>query len=311
MMMKKLLCLAEIKLILLCLISLVFFSCSKNDSDDEGQLTTPKYESVSAKYNIASSSVYSSIEIGSSGNYIIVKKVSSSSAKVKRVGVAGLFNQEVATRATISNNNIIYGKYTINADGSINLEGFGKVVITTNKDKNVANINLTTSDGDNVILSAEKEDQLASDQMNDNLCRSWNIVTCEMKIYQNSNYIGTMTYVAASASWNITDGQRSETVSDKELIEEYPEYSYLIPNQVLLSKSGSYLVYYKAGTLGLARWSWKDKSAGTFYYNWSQTDNENDGFVTISFNGNKMNIYETTVSGTSKIEWIWTMQSAE
>lgn len=52
-----------------------FFSCSDDTEDVVVNMNPPQYESVSGKYEITdSSSPYASIELGASGDYVVIKR---------------------------------------------------------------------------------------------------------------------------------------------------------------------------------------------------------------------------------------------
>lgn len=58
-----------------------FFSCSDDSEDVVVNMNPPQYESVSGKYEITdSSSPYASVELGASGDYIVIKRSNSNTA---------------------------------------------------------------------------------------------------------------------------------------------------------------------------------------------------------------------------------------
>ena len=68
------------------------------------------------------------------------------------------------------------------------------------------------------------------------------------------------------------------------------EMGYDMPMEVMWSKSGTYLVSYRDGSIGLAEWKWRNKGAGQMYYAW---DGEWTGdYCTITFEGNKAVIHD-------------------
>ena len=97
----------------------------------------------------------------------------------------------VSTRSI--NGYIIYGKYT--KDGNVlNLENFGKLEIVYEGDI-VAGFKLTPLGEGTVSLEVEKEEQLENDALNNQLCRTWNIVSIRDVEYVNGRktYDNTMT----------------------------------------------------------------------------------------------------------------------
>jgi hypothetical protein len=55
--------------------------------------------------------------------------------------------------------------------------------------------------------------------------------------------------------------------------------------EFIFTTSGSYLVKYDDGTLGVAQWKWKNEKKDTLYYAWEGEWDE-DGVVSVSFNKN-------------------------
>ena len=296
--MKELFKPAEIKLILLCLLCLGLSSCgsgSSNEDDDESSLITPAYENISGKYEISGSNTFSSIELSESGNYIIIKKISSTLAKQASVEISKEHRSwlklahATMTRSS-STNNVIYGKYTLKADGSITLEGFGTLVITTSGN-NVTNLTLTPISGSTITLNATKDEFISSDTQTTKLCRTWNILTETEKYYENGQLVETVDY-------NATTGELiDKIISSGKVSTDDSE----MPVQVLFSKSGTYLVYYKKDTAGIAYWTWKNGSSSTINYKWDDSDYD-QGEFNVSFYSNKAKITEDktyTESGTT------------
>ena len=255
---------------------LLFFTpilTSCGDDDGSISLGTPKYESVSGKYNITSpGSQYRSIELGSSGNYIVITG-SSYYAQQARSGQkkSSFFYQDKtdASRAT-NYNGIIYGTYTQLADGSFDLEGFGIVKIIYAEDKTVTGIELTPETGGPVTLTVEKEEVMADDDMTNALCRTWRMDKLEINLTE-----GDQSFSATVTRDNWQDYEIMETFGD----------------EVLFSKSGTYMVTYVDGAIGISSWKWKNKDAGTIFYSWDNQWYE-DEFVTLSFSGNTLIIHE-------------------
>ena len=179
-----------------------------------------------------------------------------------------------ATATRDANGYIIYGKYT--KDGNIlHLENFGTLEIVYNGDI-ITGFKLTPAGASVAIpLGVEKEEQQESDALNNQLCRTWNMVSIREVEYLN----GKKTYdVTSTPEHPYVPGDNGE-------MEEVEDF----PLQVLFSKSGTYLVYYKDGTVDVAEWKWKDKAEKTVYYDWS--DNwEDDTWFILRFAGNRVTV---------------------
>lgn len=263
----------------LSMLSVGFTSCG-GDDDDDVDLGDAPYEGISGKYSVTTgSSKYQSIELGASGNYIIElnQNVPVRSSVVNESTKHSSFLRDVAkTVSTRSiNGYIIYGKYT--KDGNVlNLENFGKLEIVYEGDI-VAGFKLTPLGEGTVSLEVEKEEQLENDALNNQLCRTWNIVSIRDVEYVN----GRKTYD------NTMTPENPYAPNDDDEMEEITEF----PLQVLFSKAGTYLVYYKDGTIDMAKWKWRSKSDKTVNYGWGDGW-DNDEWCTLSFSGNRMTVIE-------------------
>ena len=86
------------------------------------------------------------------------------------------------------------------------------------------------------------------------------------------------------------DKQTGKT-DDMTVTPENPgEDGYDMPIEVVWSKSGTYLVSYLDGSIGVAEWKWKNRGAGQLYYAW---DGDWTGdYCTITFDGNRAVIHD-------------------
>lgn len=278
-------------------ISLLVVGCSKDD--DSSSLESPKYESISGKYNVQGNSTYSSIELGASGNYIIIKSTSASrsalasksnipfrSAFYKNKPAVSGSKSKVRSTSDSGDDGVIYGTYTVNDDGSINLKDFGTLKITYNG-STVTNMTLTPANGTAVTLNVEKEDTYEDSALTNKLCRTWNLVSVSDKEYDETgklvyNTEGLFDVQKQTWSWNIKVDTHELGVDDD-----------FNAAQVLFSKSGTYLVYYTDGTAMVRNWKWKNESANTLYYKEiGDEDYDEDAWVTLSFSGKRMTVSE-------------------
>lgn len=258
-----------------------FTACSDDDNGGGApDLGTPQYEDVSGKYEITTSgSPYESIELGASGNYIVTlnygggyyaaasQTVTSRAATGRHKSLLGGGKADAETRAT-QYGNVVYGTFTSLGGNEYALEGFGTIKLDyTGGD--VTGIEITTQDGQTTQYNAEKQPTMGGDDMTNAVCRTWRIE----KIH--GIYIDKET------------GDRE----DYTVTRDNPgEYGYDMPMEVMWSKSGTYLVSYRDGSIGLAEWKWRNKGAGQMYYAW---DGEWTGdYCTITFEGNKAVIHD-------------------
>lgn len=264
-----------------CIITLsVGFASCGGDDDDDVNLGEAPYEGISGKYNVTTaSSKYQSVELGASGNYIIelnrssVMRSSLAQEQEEHSSFLRRFSKTVSTRTV--NGYIIYGKYT--KDGNVlHLENFGTLEIVYEGDI-VSAFKLTPAGESTVSLGVEKEEQLENDVLNNQLCRTWNIISVREADYENGKKIDDDTMTPENPYYTNEDGE----------VEEVTDF----PLQVLFSKAGTYLVYYKDGTVDMAKWSWRNKSEKTINYGWG-VEWEEDEWFSVSFSGKRMTVID-------------------
>lgn len=95
------------------------------------------------------------------------------------------------------------------------------------------------------------------------------------------------------------------------VIYEYQEeLKYMLaeaPQQVVFTKSGTYMVFYGNGTLAVSTWKWQDESKGTARYSWnyeSIDDPDASGLINIGFADNQLVIKEYLIDGESADEYL-------
>lgn len=283
------------------MISAVMVSCSDKDG---GSLDNPKYEKDAARFTITSAnSPYSSIELTASGNYLITEKDNQSSL-LKMPSHSGsndltrgnMFNpvREVSTRDSYSG--VIYGKYTINSNGDYVLEGFGTIKVQSNGGTSV-DLEITTNSGQSIVVGANRDNMMTQSDMTNKLCRTWKF-----------------------SKVHVMGWEEGKKIFDKTLsMEEYWEYDdddvdfEDMPENVIFTKAGTYLVTYKNGTLAISTWRWDNEKEGILRYSWDYEhldDEYESGTVQVNFDGNKLLIieddYDEEYDERYYIEWILT-----
>ena len=291
-------------------------ACSDDDDDDNGggnnsQFETPKYEGEAARLVIDDqrTSPYKSIELTASGNFIIQpseyvnnapQKVPVASKKNMLQRLAGMMNAHISmpeTRYEVYSL-IAYGKYTKTGENHYNLEGFG--TLTINKDANgtVRSIVLTTAGKHPEEYTAHRQNTNINSDMSNKLCRTWCIES-----YRYYAKINGKTYVDLAAdtfaemitkmyNWskkNDPDFDESEW-DDMEDMKNDPT-----PENVIFTKTGTYIVLYSNKQLAVSTWIWQDEKNGILRYSWNP-DNFNDydeaGDVKIEFKNNRLHLTE-------------------
>lgn len=265
-------------------------SCS-SDGEEESNLETPKYDSEAAKFTITdASSSYKSIELTESGNYIIVKNTAGvSSAKqslaTKRM-VARIFRnpqRASATRGSVSG--ILYGTYTKTGEGEYNLNGIGTLKITY-EDDTACSLQITDTSGNTETIQGNRESISYDSDFTRNICRTWQIDG--YRFYAKYNGI-TMFDLSASTLNGLVDKMKEWAKANDE---EYDEDDYDSPfdedeepYQIVFTKSGTYMVYYKDTSIAVARWSWLSETEGQIQFDWGYewtTDDEGEAWLKLS-----------------------------
>ncbi len=293
------------------LLGFSFASCD-NDNDDPTtnapELGTPKYEAESAKYlNSDQDADIQSIEFTSAGNYIINTAYISSGwnsapSKSSRIKSASMLKGIGDMSRADSFNGIITGKYTIDANGAYILDGFGKITITT--ESGSYKLNITTTDGETIDINATKGAEIGNSAMTQAICRSWNIDSYRIFIQVGKKTIFDKTAPKNDVKKLLSDLAKTLMQYDDETEwgpEEEAELNLLADvlksaNQIVFSKSGTYMVTYTDDLLAISTWAWANESKGLIRYSWDYTDIDNDGmggFATVSFDGNKLNVTES------------------
>lgn len=307
----------------LAIASVGFVSCSSDDDNGGGGadtsldggkgLQTPAFESVSALYEVTSpDSPVRSIELTASGDYIIVQNAYYVYDAPKRAkGVlkgAAFMAKALATRA--GGSGIIYGKYTKVSDTEFVLEGWGTITLTGSSD-DAQSITVTPQGGSEpYVVPVAKHTQYADSDLTNKICRTWKISTFRYVITLDNKQILNSEYAVTKAGFqklvddlkalskkyaSYFDDDDDDEYDDEE--DDYAEWAddYEIPEYVVFTKAGSYMVYYNEDRLGVSTWAWKDQSKGQLRYSWNYETMENDywaGTVNVAFRGDQLAITE-------------------
>lgn len=285
--------------------ALGFTSCS-DDDDEGGALDTPAFEASAAKYEISSNnSPYASIELTESGNYIIVNKgynTASAPAKAangKKSPISLLAKNMMAKTAKTKGHKvapyspILYGTYTKIDDNTYNLAGFGTVKVVTDGNGNAVSLDITPAGGQTVTYTATKQNKNLNSTNTNRLCRTWKIDGCRMYVKYNGRNMMDISansmeeLVVKIEAWMKANDPEYEP-GDAGDIETLKETS---PQQLVFTKTGTYMVYYKNSQLAVSTWRWCNAQETQIEYSWDNnfdSDNGLNGKVDVAFSGNKL-----------------------
>ena len=251
--------------------TLILHSCDNGDDDEdnpsglfEGTLSDAPYEADAVKYTVTGNTEIGSIELTSSGNYLVLPPETSTqhqsnlSSKTSATGASYLRKHEKTLSRNISTNRCSFGTFTKDTDGSYILKDYGTLRVAGN------NLLQLTKTGESQVmtLNVEKLTAITDNRLNNRLCRTWHPVSVTLKYYDTNDKL---------LHTEIID-------SPEELQEDYVNY-------VVVSKSGSFFqVDYDSSISGYGSWKWTDSEKQIFQFQWLDEDYPEGGSEQVSFN---------------------------
>lgn len=297
-------------IIAMCVCSVPLTSCSDDDDNNGGgNFDPPAYETNAAKYEISDAgSPYESIEFTESGNYLIKQSGGSyaqmSTAKAAAAitrGIAGkdgrsaIFADPTATPATRdAYSPILYGKYTVREDGVYVLEDFGTVKVTQDGTGNSYKLEVTRNGQSTVTIEATRQNANLNSTKSNALCRTWNVASLRLYFEYNGR---KMIDVSGKTPEELLEKLRKlAQENDPEYSDDdYDDITDILgewPEQVVFTKTGTYVVYYSESQLAVSTWKWENESDGYLIYSWYNDLDDPDGRVQVEFKGSNMQITE-------------------
>ena len=303
----------------------VMVSCSSDDDDEDDApsiFEKPKYEADAAKFMVTSaSSEYKSVELTEAGNFIIRLNAGGNYAPEAASPVARLLKKnllvspgsklksEVAeTRAGIIVwSDIIYGKYTKTGDNEYTLDGYGTLTVTQDGGS-AYSLRIEKTNGETFDLEANKAGTPEAGSMTDNICRTWDIKGFRYYIRLNGKTFFDETSPTLEGLYNkIKEWMQANDPDYSD--EDYEDMLIDVPQQIVFSKSGTYMVLYTNNMLAVSTWRWGNQGNGILEYSWNPDVFDDDfmsGEVKIEFNNNQLLITE----GESESEDGFTLEAA-
>ena len=243
--------LIALSMIMLSVFSMTFTSCGSDD-DDAPAIVTPDVTLVDTLYRINGTSEFTSIEFTESGLYVITKAGESSNAKgwgkfVKSKAISGL------TRSESDSDKYIHGKYT-KADNVYTLEGFG--TITVEKDGDIyVSLKIQPIGKEAYTLSAQPVKKVEDSDINNKLCHAWKFEKCKLVVSEGDSVLVDTIATKISKIYEILDSVYHENND-----------TYVDLEEIIYTKSGTYIATYSDNTIKVSQWKWKDEKKGIITY---------------------------------------------
>lgn len=277
------------------------YSCSDNDDDNNNgnnspTLETPVFESISAKYEVINGDNIKSIELTESGNYVVILKNFSPSN-----------DNNYFALARANSRGVIHGKFIKISDTEFILEGFGSIVIEGDTN-NAFSLQISENGKEPYTIEATKIEIESNDLTTQNLCRTWDINNVNLKLY----IFGKLQYDVtkpASQYKELIKGlydkleqimSEFEDDEDDEYYEEEDEgFAEMIPQfnpqQIIFTKTGSYMTIYEEDNLAISTWTWVNSNKGVLRYSHNYDyiyDPEYSNECHVSFDNKEMTMFE-------------------
>ena len=245
-----------------------FFSCSDDTEDVVVNMNPPQYESVSGKYEITdSSSPYASIELGASGDYVVIKR--SGGYAVSSLQKGNLFSRKAPASRAVTYDNVVYGTYIQIDDETFNLEGFSVIQLKSNGGQGITDVIIKPNGGNEITFAVKKAETMGDDDLTNALCRTWKVTNIHERGYDSY------------------DGEYDDTYT--------PDEYYGAISEVMFSKSGTFLSFYNDNEIEAHFWKWENQGERQIRYSWDNVWNNDDeeGNFTVNFSSdNRLTIHE-------------------
>lgn len=142
------------QILIIVFLTLGFISCNKDDDGNNEEII--KQEAISAKWTVSGTSDYESFEFNKSGNYIVVKNL---------------------TTKSTNNQIVLFGTYEI-INNTIVLSDFGTIKVSNiGEDAISFTITLNSNPKGELSIQATKQDIISNSTKTKLLCRTWEVVT--------------------------------------------------------------------------------------------------------------------------------------
>lgn len=233
--------------LMLLLMAAISLTATTSCGGDDDEPTPPPFADEAVKYIAATNSKdIKSIELTAAGDYIIVIDDSNT----LKPGIPSPDDNELSIKV---------GSYSVDADGTVRLQGYGTMVIDGSK------LTLTTNAGETVVINAVKASQFAATELNKQLCRTWatdrigfGIDKGNATIFDSIEPVGNLETLVRSflTMLGITTGNG---VTENEIAAYIKNTREDLPQSVILTRAGTMLMRDANGSYDLKAWRWRDE----------------------------------------------------
>lgn len=267
----------------------VGFTACDDDNDEEsglsglfeGSLANAPYEADAVKYAVTGNPEIGSIELTSSGHYLVMPPLTGPNDLSKQpvhsptpVRHNSIFRKQAGIQTQCGSGNAKFGTFVKNDNGSYTLTGFGTIFLLYENQ-----LRLTMIDGSDITLAVRQlPKKFSDDKLNNRFCRTWHPVYGKVSVYDTT-----------------TNQLLEEEVisSEDELEEELVDY-------IIISKFNTYArIDYPNGYDSPAPeggiWEWTDKAARKFRWQdtWPVYESMDSGEEEVRFNNDIAEFYST------------------
>lgn len=256
------------------------------------------YPEVSGKYEVSNAeSGISSIELLGDGHYLLQKASASYYMMKKAPGKNGRLRGVMASavkRDYMADESLVFGGFAKVEDDLFELEGFGTLEVTRRDSVgNIVGFVLTDNSGLTIIpLTVDRLPSMGGwSEATDRICRSWEVAKERSIMYMDSTKVLDATYWVGGDYVSVATNLLGIDVEDEELF----DMGGWATISARFSPNGTYLMFFRDGTMELSYWRWEDEANGLIY-SYDIYNGEEDGMIgQAAFSDDKMTI--TTQAG--------------
>lgn len=250
------------------------------------------YPEVSGKYEISNAeSGISFIELLGDGHYVLQKASASYYMMKKAPGKNGRLRGVMASatkRDYIADEGLVFGAFAKVEDDLFELEGLGKLEVTRRDSVgNIVDFVLTDDSGLTIPLSVDRLAPVGGwSDATDRICRHWEVSKERAIMYMDSTQVLDATYWVGNDYVSVATNLLGIDVEDEGLF----DMGGWATVSAIFSPGGTYLMFFRDGTMEMSNWRWEDEDNG-WIYAYDLYNGMEDGIVgQVAFSDDKMTV---------------------